>query len=91
VLFNLILQNSKPILITRLQTHILPMIPPKSIPQIADEYAIPHKTFYNHIQRDEFLKTNIRKGFQLPLQQKWIYKRFGYPNGVDKSDYDNVD
>ena len=67
------------------------MIPPKSIPQIADEYAIPHKTFYNHIQRDEFLKTNIRKGFQLPLQQKWIYKKFGYPNGVDKSDYDNVD
>ena len=67
------------------------MIPPKSIPQIADEFVTPHKTFRNHIKSDEFLKDNIKKGLQMPLQQKWIYKRFGYPNGVNKSDYDNVD
>jgi hypothetical protein len=67
------------------------MIPPKSIPQIADEFNAPHKTFYNHIHRDPFLKENIKKGLQMPLQQKWIYKRFGYPKGVNKDDYDSVD
>jgi predicted DNA-binding protein YlxM (UPF0122 family) len=67
------------------------MIPPKSIPQIADEFGIPHKTLYNHIKRDEFLKVNIKKGYQMLLQQKWIYTRFGYPVGVNKSDYENVD
>ena len=66
-------------------------IPPKSIPQIADEFDAPHKTFRNHIKSDEFLKANIKKGFQMPLQQKWIYTRFGYPPDVNKSDYDGVE
>jgi hypothetical protein len=67
------------------------MIPPKSIPQIADEYGAPHKTFYNKLKKNEFLRENLDQGLQLPLQQKWIYKRFGYPDGVNKADYDNVD
>ncbi len=66
-------------------------IPPKSIPQIANAFEAPHKTFRNHIKSDEFLKPRIKKGLQMPLQQKWIYTSFGYPPGVNKSDYDGVE
>ncbi len=66
-------------------------IPPKSIPQIADEFDAPHKTFRNHIKSDEFLGTRIKKGLQMLLQQKWIYDTFGYPPGVNKADYDGVE
>jgi hypothetical protein len=66
------------------------MILPKTLAQIADEFNAPPKTFYNHIQKNAFLKANLEQGLQFPLQQKWIYERFGYPSNVDRKDYENV-
>ena len=67
------------------------IIPPKTISQIADEFDAPHKTFRNHIKSDDFLKVRIKKGLQMPLQQKCIYDTFGYPPGANKADYDGVE
>jgi hypothetical protein len=62
----------------------------KTLSQMAAEFTLQPKTFYNHIQKHECLKTEIKQGLQLPKQQKLIYDKFGYPPSVNKNDYENI-
>jgi hypothetical protein len=65
-------------------------IEPKSLSFMADEFKVTPKTFSNHIKKDEVLKNEIKGGVQFPRHQKMIYERFGYPQCVNKKDYEHV-
>lgn len=62
----------------------------KTFAKIADELGFTPRTFKNHINRDEELCAKIKRGLQCMKAQKMLYDKFGYPPGVNKSDYDNV-
>jgi hypothetical protein len=66
------------------------MIPLKNLTQIAREFTYNPKTFFNKIRRHPTLSLEIESGLQPPRKQKLLYDEFGYPPGVNKSDYDNV-
>ena len=67
------------------------MIPLKNLTQIARELTYDNpRTFFNHVRRNPKLKDEIEPGLQPPRKQKLIYDEFGYPPGVNRSDYDDV-
>jgi hypothetical protein len=66
------------------------MIPLKNLTQIAQELTYIPKTFFNKIKRHPKLSQEIESGLQPPRKQKLIYEEFGYPQGVNKRDYDDI-
>lgn len=62
----------------------------KTLGMIAGEFTLKQKTFKNHINKDEVLKVQIKRGLQTQKKQKLFYERWGYPPGVNKADYENV-
>jgi hypothetical protein len=62
----------------------------KTLTHIASEYRCVLKTLKRQIENNPRLKDEILPGLQMPRKQKLIYEEFGYPPGVNKSDYDNI-
>ncbi len=48
----------------------------KTRQQMADEYHISRKTFYNRLKKEEI---QLKKGLILPKDQKAIYEKLGRP------------
>ena len=58
---------------------------------MASEFTCTPKMLSEHIHKNARLKDEIDTTIvQMPRKQKLIYEEFGYPPGVDKSDYDDV-
>ncbi len=51
----------------------------KTRQQMADEYHISRKTFYNRLKKEEI---QLKKGLILPKEQKVIYEKLGKPKGL---------
>lgn len=47
----------------------------KTFGMIAGEFKFSQKTFRNHINKDEVLKAEIKRGLQTPKKQKLFYER----------------
>lgn len=62
----------------------------KTLGMIAGEFTLTQKTFRNHINKDEVLKDQIKRGLQTPKKQKLFYERWGCPPSVNRADYENV-
>ncbi len=55
--------------------------------EIVAEYGCARKTLYNKLRNNNLI---IDRGLLSPAQQKLIYECLGYPEGVDRKDYENV-
>lgn len=55
--------------------------------EIALEYGWDRKTLYNKLCQHDLL---LPRGFLSPAEQKLIYECLGYPSGVNKASYDEV-
>lgn len=62
-------------------------IPSKTRQQIATEYDIHYQSFWRKL---EIAGIELPKGHVLPKWQKIIYEHFGYPNNVEKQDYQDL-
>jgi hypothetical protein len=62
-------------------------IPSKTRLQIADEYDIHYQTLWRMLKENGI---TLPHGRVLPKWQKVIYEKFGYPEGVQKSDYEEI-
>ena len=64
------------------------MIKAKTLSNIAGEYGMGEKTLRRMLKEKNIL---YRRGLNLKPEQKRIYEELGYPKGVDKNDYKDME